>query len=177
LACASSRPSGCAFQPASSSRLPPTFQLCLRTCLQLAPRAVPGSAFMPISSLRLPSTFRPTDRACLQLAPSTSLSGSAFRFASGLRRRQPSSPAFRPNLRLSSNVLFSGWPLVRLQLAPSTHLVCSTFWPDLQLASPTLPSSPPFDQPATRAACQSLAHLSTVLQLAPSFSGPVPLSC
>jgi len=59
-ACASGQPSGCAFQPASSLRLPPTFQLCLRTCLRLAPPAVPGSAFVPISSLRLQSTFRPT---------------------------------------------------------------------------------------------------------------------
>jgi len=161
--------------PACAFRQP--FSDCLRTCLRLAPPAVPGSALVPISSLRLQSTFRPT----VALISSLRLQSRSPAPLSGLPAAcaacQPSSPAFRPNLRLSSNVLFSSWPPIRLQLAPSTNLLCSTFWPDLRLASPTLPSSPPFDQPATRAACQSLAHLLTSLRLAPSFHRTAPLSC
>jgi hypothetical protein len=57
LACASSQLSGCAFRPASSLRLPPTFQPCLRTNLRLAPPTHSG--------LRL--------LADLQLAPSINL--------------------------------------------------------------------------------------------------------
>jgi len=177
LACASSRPSSCAFQPASSSRLPPTFQLCLRTCLQLAPPAVPGSAFVPISSLRLPSTVRPASRACLQLAPSTSLSGSAFKSASSLRLQ----PTFQPCLQTQPPTLIE---CLILRLAYGPFPACAFHQPyvlNLLAWSSTCVSDSAL-KPAFRSAwrlappAQPPAHLRTSLQLAPSFCRPAPLS-
>jgi len=178
LACASSRPSSCAFQPASSSRLPPTFQLCLRTCLQLAPPAVPGSAFVPISSLRLPSTVRPASRACLQLAPSTSLSGSAFRSACSLRRLLPVQPCLQTQPPTLIECLI-------LRLAFGPFPACAFHQPyvlNLLAWSSTCVSDSAL-KPAFRSAwrlappAQPPAHLRTSLQLAPSFCRPAPLSC
>jgi hypothetical protein len=96
------QPSSPAFEPACSLRRLP----------------VPGSAFLPISGLRLPSTFRPTDRACLQLAPSTSLFGSAFRFASSLRRL----PTFQPCLQTQPPTLIE---CLILRLACSRSPACA----------------------------------------------------
>ena len=150
-ACAFRQPSSSAFEPACDLRRLP----------------VPGSAFCADLQLA-PSIDLPAHRrADLQLAPSIRSSAPPSGLPAACAACQPSSPAFRPNLRLSSNVLFSGW-FVRLQLAPSTNLAQPSGRSfDLRLRS--CPQAPPFDQPATCAACQSLACLSTSLQLAPSF--------
>jgi len=130
------QPSSSAFEPARSlHRLP-----------------VPGSAFVPISGLRLPSTFRPTDCACLQLAPSTPLFGSAFRFASSLRRLPTFQPCHQTQPPTLIECLILRLASVRLQLAPSTNLAQPSGRSfDLRLR--ICPQAPPFDQPATRAAC------------------------
>jgi len=152
-ACASGQPSGCAFRPASSSRLPPTFQLCLRTCLQLAPPAVPGSAFVPISSLRLPSTFRPT------VAPVSSLRlrpRSWLRFRVCLQLAPPANPPALPSDPTSDSHRMSHSPVglqfvSSLRLQPTFFAQPSGLTFDLRLRS--CPQAPPFDQPATRVAC------------------------
>jgi len=110
LACASGQLSGCAFRPTSDSRHPPTFQPCLRTDLRLAP--------LINSGLRLRVDFRLAPsinlsarlRADLQLAPSTDLPAPPSVRLPACAFCRSSSPAFRPNLRLSSIVASSALP-------------------------------------------------------------------
>ena len=106
---------------------------------------------------------------------------------------QPSGVAFQPNLRLSSasDPRPAFLPISGLRLRPTLR---PNLPDDLRLAPPIDPPAPPFDRPATCAACRSFGHalrrtsslrlrsifrldLPADLQLAPSFDLPaLPLN-